>query len=62
MTTVQETIQQPLLSNGSANINVSMATGEHSNNGTHVFYVVPASVLPGPVSSFSQRTTGVQSL
>jgi hypothetical protein len=36
----QAAVQQPLLSNGSANKHVSTAMKEHSNNGREVFYMV----------------------
>jgi hypothetical protein len=45
MTAKQATIQQPLLSNGSANMHVSTATTGHSNNGRGVSYVVPAEIV-----------------
>jgi hypothetical protein len=44
-------IQQPLLSNVSANKHVPTATGEYSNNGRDVFHAVRAEMLhAGPVS------------
>jgi hypothetical protein len=43
--TKRATIQQPLLSNSSANKHVSMVTWEHNNNGRDDFYVVHAKML-----------------
>jgi hypothetical protein len=39
------TLQQPLLSNGSANKQVSMATREYSNNRRDILYAVCAEML-----------------
>jgi hypothetical protein len=38
-------IQQPLLSNGSANMHISMATRQYSSNGRDFLYVVCAEML-----------------
>jgi hypothetical protein len=41
----KETIQQPFLSNGSANKHVSTAMREHGNNGRDFFHAVHAEVI-----------------
>jgi hypothetical protein len=45
LTAKQAIIQQPLLSNSSANKHVSMVTTKYSNNGRDVFYAVNAKML-----------------
>jgi hypothetical protein len=45
MTAKQETVQQPLLSNGFRKKHISTAVREHSNNGGDVFHAVCAEVL-----------------